>query len=126
MRHATRLPGKQIADIYLDWMQHQAEAKGIVLVAERAGSFIGFAAGWIEQTENIGETAESNRFGYISDICIMAGFRGQKIAARLLDEIEPYFGRKGVVRLRINLAGVEHVRSSELRACWFRSLRNSL
>jgi hypothetical protein len=27
-------------------------------------------AGWIVQTDNISETADSNRFGYISDICI--------------------------------------------------------
>jgi hypothetical protein len=59
LRHATRLPGEQIADAYLDWMQRQAEADGAVLVAERDGSIIGFIAGWIEQTDNIGETADS-------------------------------------------------------------------
>lgn len=106
LRHVTRLPGEQIADAYLDWMQRQAEANGVVLVAERDGSFIGFVAGWIEQTDNIGETVDSNRVGYISDICVMPAFRGHQIAARLLDGIEQYFRRTSVVRLRISSLAV--------------------
>lgn len=106
LRHATRLPGEQIADAYLDWMQRQAEADGAVLVAERDGSIIGFIAGWIEQTDNIGETADSNRFGYISDICVTPAFRGQRIATELLNGIEQYLRRAGVVRLRINSLAV--------------------
>ena len=76
LRHATHLPGERIADAYLDWMQRQAEADGAMLVAERDGSIVGFTAGWIEQTNNIGETADSNGFGYISDICVMPAFAG--------------------------------------------------
>ena len=36
-------------------------------VAELADNFLGFVAGWIEQTNNLAETADSNRFGYDSD-----------------------------------------------------------
>jgi ribosomal protein S18 acetylase RimI-like enzyme len=100
-RHATRLPGEQIADAYLDWMQRQAEADGVVLVAERDGHVLGFVAGWIEHSDNIGETADSNRFGYICDICVMPDFRGQRIAAQLLAAIEQHFRRAGIARLRI-------------------------
>jgi ribosomal protein S18 acetylase RimI-like enzyme len=99
--HATRLPGEKIADAYLDWMLNQAKANGAVLVAERGGSFAGFVAGWIETGESLAETPDSNRFGYISDICVMPAFRGQRIAARLLEGIEQYLHRAGVVRLRI-------------------------
>jgi hypothetical protein len=67
--HATRLPGEQIADTYLAWIEHRAADCGAVLVAEMQGIFVGFAAGWVEQDDNIAETADSNRFGYISDIC---------------------------------------------------------
>ena len=102
LRHPTRLPGEQIADAYLDWMQRQAETDGAVLVAERNSRFIGFVAGWIEQTDNIAETANSNRFGTISDICVMPAFRGQRIAAQLLDGIEQYFRRTGCQR-RLNI-----------------------
>jgi ribosomal protein S18 acetylase RimI-like enzyme len=76
LRHATRVPGEQVADAYLDWMLRQVETDGAVLVGERGGSFVGFAAGWIEQTNNIGETEDSNRFGLISDVCVMPAFRG--------------------------------------------------
>jgi ribosomal protein S18 acetylase RimI-like enzyme len=106
LRHPTRRPGEQIAEAYLDWMLCQAEANGVVLVAERDTKFIGFVAGWIEQADNIGETADSNRFGYISDICVMPAFRGNQIAAQLLDGIGQYFCRTGVTRLRINSLAV--------------------
>jgi ribosomal protein S18 acetylase RimI-like enzyme len=107
LRHPTRLPGEQIADAYLDWMQRQAEAAGgVVLVAERAESFLGFVAGWIAQTANLAETADSNRFGYVSDICILPAFRGQRIAVQLLDGIEQFFHGAGVRRLRINSLAV--------------------
>jgi ribosomal protein S18 acetylase RimI-like enzyme len=102
LRHATRLPGEQIADAYLDWMLRHAETDGTVLVAESDGSFAGFVAGWIEETENIAETPDSNRFGYVSDICIMPAFRGLRIAVQLLNGIEQCLGRAGVTRLRIN------------------------
>jgi ribosomal protein S18 acetylase RimI-like enzyme len=87
-------------------MLRHAEASGAVLVAESGGSFVGFVAGWIEQAENIGETPDSNRFGYVSDICVMPAFRGQRIAAQLLDGIEQYLSRTGVTRLRINALAV--------------------
>jgi GNAT superfamily N-acetyltransferase len=100
--HATRMPGEQIADAYLDWMQRQTEAHGAaVLVAERGGCFVGFVAGWIAETANLAETPDSNRCGHISDICVMPAFRGQRIAAQLLDGIEQYLGRAGVMRMRI-------------------------
>lgn len=107
LRHPTRLPGEQVVDAYLDWMQHQVEAaSGVVLVAGRAGKFLGFVAGWIEQTNNLAETADSNRFGYVSDICVLPASRGQRIAVQLLDGIEQHFRGTGVRHLRINSLAV--------------------
>jgi ribosomal protein S18 acetylase RimI-like enzyme len=100
--HMTRLPGERIADMYLDWMLGQANANGAVLVAECGGRFVGFVSGWIQTTENIAETPEANRFGYISDICILPAFRGQRIASRLLHSIEQILHRTGAMRLRIS------------------------
>jgi hypothetical protein len=51
-----------------------SQAGVVVLVAELADNFLGFVAGWIEQTNNLAETADSNRFGYISDICVLPPF----------------------------------------------------
>ena len=93
--HATRLPGEQIADAYLGWVERRAADSGAVLVAETQGIFVGFAAGWIEQDDNIAETADSNRFGYISDICVMPAYRRQHTALRLLDNLEQHLAAPG-------------------------------
>jgi hypothetical protein len=54
--HTSRLPGEQIADAYLAWMEGQASAQGAMLVAEIDGHFVGFVAGWIEKDDAIAET----------------------------------------------------------------------
>ncbi|MGH6868721.1 MAG: GNAT family N-acetyltransferase [Methylocella sp.] len=85
--HSTRLPGEQIADAYLARMQQRAGEAGTVLVAEIDGAFIGFAAGWIEHEDSVAETADSNRFGYISDVYVLPAYRVRRIAPRLLDAL---------------------------------------
>jgi ribosomal protein S18 acetylase RimI-like enzyme len=99
--HPTRLPG-ELADAYLEWVRQQASESGTVLVAEIDGTFVGFVAGWIEEEHNIAETLDSNRFGYISDVCVLPAYRGRRIAPRLLDALERHFGHAGVKRVRIN------------------------
>lgn len=101
LRHPTRLPGEQITDAYLAWIETETAGSGAILVAERGGDFLGFVAGWVEQTTNIAETADSNRFGYISDVCVLPPFRGQRVATQLLDGIGQYLHAAGVQRLRI-------------------------
>ena len=99
--HATRLPGEQIADAYVAWVQRRAEKSGAVLVAEIGGAFAGFAAGWIVEDDNIAETADSNRLGYVSDICVMPAYRGQRVAVELLSAIEGHLARTGITRVRL-------------------------
>ena len=62
--HETRLPGEQIADAYTHWML-SSEDGGLVPIAEDGGEFVGFVAGWIEHEENVAETPDYNRFGFI-------------------------------------------------------------
>jgi ribosomal protein S18 acetylase RimI-like enzyme len=96
---------------------HRAETQGAVLVAESNRIFVGFVAGWIEETKNVGETPDSNRVGYISDICIMPDFRGHRIAVQLLKRIEWCLASFGITRLRINsLAANKSARASYERA----------
>ena len=104
--HPSRLPGEEVADAYLDWMLARSEQSGGVLIAEDAGCFLGFVAGWIEEHANIAETPASKRFGYISDICVVPAFRGRRVAERLLEAIE----------LHLKLAGVEYLRLDVLAA----------
>ena len=99
---ATRLPGEQIADPYLArLLRETAEKRGAIFVVESDGVFAGFAAGWIIERDHIPESEDSNRFGYLSDICVMPAFRGKRIAHRLLAAMERHFARAGATRFRL-------------------------
>ena len=114
----TRLPGELVADAYLEWLQRHADtAAGTMLVAESDSAFVAFVVGWIEVADIITETPDSNRFGYVSDLCVVPAFRGQRIAEQLLTAIERHFRQAGVVRIRINaLAANRSARVSYERA----------
>ena len=99
--HNSRLPGEQIADAYLAWIENQIGKGGALLIAEIDRRFVGFVAGWIEHSDAIAETVDSNRFGYISDVCVTPDHRGQRIASRLLCAIEERLSRTGITRIRI-------------------------
>ena len=100
--HNSRLPGEETADAYLAWMLAEAQAGGAVLVAETGGEFAGFAAGWIVQDKVIEETTDSNRCGYVSDVCVLPPFRGRRIASALLEALEARLRRGGVARIRLS------------------------
>jgi len=102
--HETRLPGEQIAHAYTRWMLSNAEGgDGLVLVAQDRNEFVGFVAGWIEHEENVAQTADSNRFGFISDICILSKYRGKRIANELIEAIISHFNSAGITRVRIGV-----------------------
>ena len=100
--HDSRLPGEETADAYLVWMLAEAARDGAVFVAEAGGVFAGFAAGWIVHENVLEETADSNRFGYISDVCVLPAFRGRRIAARLVEALEARLSLKSVKRIRLS------------------------
>jgi ribosomal protein S18 acetylase RimI-like enzyme len=97
--HPSRRPGEEMADAHLAWLREHAARDGTILVAERGGEFVGFVAGWVRQDNHIPEHAEWNRYGYVSDICVMPEHRGRRIAARLLDAIEERLAAAGVTRM---------------------------
>ena len=79
----------------------EAEAEGAAFVAEVGGAFAGFAVGWVKQGKNPAETPDSNRCGYISDICVLPAFRRLGVATRLLTALEAHLARAGVSRIRL-------------------------
>jgi ribosomal protein S18 acetylase RimI-like enzyme len=85
----------------LDWIQKRAAERGAVLIAEIDGAFAGFVAGWIEEETHICETPDWNRFGHVSEICVLPAYRGQRIATRLLDDMERRLRAGGVTRVRL-------------------------
>ena len=98
----TRLPGEQIAGAYLARLRQEvAEKGGAIFIAERDGVFAGFAVGWIIKRDHIPESADSNRFGYLSDICVMPAYRRQRIAQRLLTALEQHLASAGITRFRL-------------------------
>lgn len=101
--HDSRLDAAASADPYLAWMLRQiAQQDGLCLAAFLEGTFIGFVAGWVERQENPAETEDSATFGYISDICLLPKWRGRGFSRPLLLEMERYFAKKAVRRLRIS------------------------
>ncbi len=115
--HPSRLPSEHIADAYLAWMLGRAAGRGAVMIAELDGLFAGFVAGWIEEEGHIEETPDSNRFGYISDICVLSTYRGRRVASRLLDAIERRLRAEGVTRIRLfTLAANRAARASYERS----------
>jgi ribosomal protein S18 acetylase RimI-like enzyme len=111
--HDSRRPGEETADAYLAWMLAEAAPDGAVFVAEAGGVFAGFAAGWIVQEDYIEETPDSNRFGYISDVCVLPAFRGRRIAARLVEALEVRLSLNGIKRIRLSaLAANKAARTS--------------
>jgi hypothetical protein len=71
--------------------------------------FIGFAAGWIVEYTVIQETPDSNRFGLVSDICVLAAYRGRPIATRLLDALSERLCRAGVRRIRLSVLAANRI-----------------
>ena len=113
----SRLPGEETAEAYLVWMLAEASRDGAVFIAEAGGVFAGLAAGWIVQENVVEETPDSNRFGYISDVCVLPAFRGRRIAGRLLDALETRLSASRVKRIRLSaLAANKAARASYERS----------
>ncbi|HEV2547938.1 MAG TPA: GNAT family N-acetyltransferase [Stellaceae bacterium] len=100
--HDSRLPGEAVAGAYLEWLAAQVrENGGAIFVAHEDGIFRGFIAGWIVADDHLIETPDSNRFGLISDLCVLEAARGRGIAQQLLAAAERQLAQHGVTRLRI-------------------------
>jgi hypothetical protein len=64
--HDTRLPGEATAEAYLDRLLRDVEdGGGRIFLAERDGEFIGFVPCLVVEDDEVQETPDSNRYGYI-------------------------------------------------------------
>jgi ribosomal protein S18 acetylase RimI-like enzyme len=99
----TRRPGEAIADAYLARMESRAAHGGAILIAEADGTFVGFVTCEFREVDYIAETPDSNRFGYVSDICVLPAWRGRQIARLLLEAAERHLAPHAITRLRINV-----------------------
>ena len=64
----------------------------------------------------------SNRFGYVSDICVLPAFRGRRIASQLLDAMELRLRDEGATLVRLFTLAAESRGASKLRTFGLRGL----
>lgn len=65
----TCRPGPEISEAYFKNIQEKIENKqGAIFIVKNEDTILGFISCWIEEDDNITETKESNKYGYISDI----------------------------------------------------------
>jgi ribosomal protein S18 acetylase RimI-like enzyme len=102
--HDTRLPGRQVAEPYFrELLEMTTRQSGQILVAMDSNILVGIVVCFVVEDETISETADSNRYGYVSDIYVRPSHRGSGLAQRLLVAAENYIAGTGVVRIRINV-----------------------
>jgi ribosomal protein S18 acetylase RimI-like enzyme len=102
--HPSRRAAAEVAEPYLQrLLRRVAERSGAIFVAEHAGAVIGFIACYVKDTQSLIETAAYSRYGYVSDLDILAEWRGRGLARRLLASAEQHLAQCGVTRLRIGV-----------------------
>ena len=99
--HDSRPPAEEIVDACLDRLEVDSAPRGAILVGELESAFVGFIAGRVVQNDYIAETAESNRFLYVSDIFVAPECRGNGFAAQLIDALVVRVAEPGIVWLRL-------------------------
>jgi ribosomal protein S18 acetylase RimI-like enzyme len=101
--HDTRLPGAPVMEAYLDrLLRDVATQSGAILIAEDDGCFLGLVACVVARDDTVQETADSNVYGYITDIYVLPDRRGSGLAQALLEAAETHLAPTGVSRVRIN------------------------
>lgn len=102
--HDTRRPGREIAAPYVGQLLGiVAEQSGAIIVAEAEGRFAGFVACYVVEDDALAETADSNRYGYVSDIFVLPERRGSGLAQALLAAAERHLATTGIARVRIGV-----------------------
>ncbi len=101
--HDSRRAGAEIAEPYFDrLLQRLTESSGMIFVAELDGEVIGFVACRVNHDDFLIQTPDANTHGYISDLEVNPHYRGNGVAAFLLEAAERYLSNCGVARIRVD------------------------
>ncbi len=96
--HPSRRPG---ADVAASCFDRLADKQAQILMAEAGGRPAGFVAGWIAMDPDWLQTPDWRHHGWISDLYVVPGHRGERIAGRLLHAVANRLSSMGAQRLRI-------------------------
>ncbi len=78
----------KVCEKYFDEMLHATQDQdGAILVCLQKKQFTGFVCYRMESEENAIEQKNSTHHALISDVCVLAKYRGQGIAQRLFDAV---------------------------------------
>jgi ribosomal protein S18 acetylase RimI-like enzyme len=94
--------GRAVAEAYVDFMLARcAEWDGAVMVAEERGAVVGFICVWACVPPD--DPSEVRFSAHVSDLVVLAAWRGRGIGRALLARGEAYARSRGAERLRIGV-----------------------
>jgi ribosomal protein S18 acetylase RimI-like enzyme len=95
-------PGAEIGKQYIEMLlKNVDEMNGIMLIAKSDGQAIGFVCTYIDEDDDLLLRDEFHSHAYISDIYVEPDWRGQGIAAKLLEAVENEMSARGCKQIRI-------------------------
>lgn len=98
-----RIEGKVVAEKYLQFMFDRcAQTQGRVFVLEDENRIIGFVSVWAKVKTN-GLVNEESELAYVSDLFVVAAYRGQGWGRALLQRAEEYALAQGATLLKIGV-----------------------
>jgi ribosomal protein S18 acetylase RimI-like enzyme len=98
-----RVEGKVVAQKYLKYMFDRcAQTQGKVFVLEAHSKIVGFVSVWAKVKVN-GLVNEESEVAYISDLIVIAAYRGQGWGRALLQRAEDYALTQGALMLSIGV-----------------------
>ena len=109
--HDSRRPGSDMAAPYLAHLEEKVTTcSGRILVAELDERPTGFVCCWVESEDNdLALSDDAKCYGYISDVYVVAAYRGCGLGERLLTAAESFLVGWGVKRLLIGSLAVNTV-----------------
>jgi ribosomal protein S18 acetylase RimI-like enzyme len=96
------VPGEPVAAPYMNWLLEEcAQNQGAIFVAEADGRIAGFVSIYVEHSKDI--TVSLNEYLHISDLVVLAEYRGQGIGSTLLARAEAYAREIGQKVLKLHV-----------------------
>ena len=110
---------RSVSKSYLEYMFGRcAETAGKVFVAEVDGRVAGFVSVWAKVKAKVVEEREYE-YAYVSDLVVLAKYRGRGLGRSLLLKAEGYAAGQGARLLRIGVLARNEVARGLYRSCGF-------